>query len=53
MNVERKTTFIAREIVLFVREAVLVDTIRFRYGADLKCGSLRIGDFNYENFRND
>ena len=39
MNVERKTTFIAKEMVLFVEEVVLVHIIRFRYGADLKCGS--------------
>ena len=40
MNVERKTTFIAKEMVLFVEEVVLVHIIRFRYGADLKCGSV-------------
>lgn len=38
MNVGRKTTFIAREMVLFAKEVVLVDTISFRHGVDLKCG---------------
>ena len=49
MNVERKTTFIVRGMVLFVRGAVFADTIHFRRGADLKCGSVRfLNDIKFE-----